>query len=193
MIEIKGAEATVEIKENRVLKRRKSKEYRHKELDQKIRIERTETELNLIEEANRYNVSVPKAERIHDFAIEIEKIEGNPVKEVLDQEQELMRQYGKNIGLLHSSDIIHGDLTTSNAVLDPEGKLYIIDFGLAFRSERIEDKAVDIHLLKQVLRSSHPEVSEKAWKKFLNGYKNYEDYDSVLKRLEEVEKRGRYK
>jgi len=103
-----------------------------------------------------------------------------------------MKSYGTNIAYLHSTEIIHGDLTTSNAMVS-NGELYVIDFGLSFRSQRLEDKAVDIHLLKQVLNSSHPEVAERAWQKFVEGYSEYEKSDEVLEQLEDVEKRGRYK
>ncbi|MFT4868365.1 MAG: TP53 regulating kinase-like protein [Candidatus Nanohaloarchaea archaeon] len=103
----------------------------------------------------------------------------------------MMKELGENVALLHSIDIIHGDLTTSNAIADEE--IYLIDFGLSFRSQRIEDRAVDIHLLKQVLESSHPEVSKEAWQNFLKGYSEYEDSEKVLEQLEEVEQRGRYK
>lgn len=193
MKQIKGAEATVEIGAEGVVKKREPKKYRHRDIDQKIREERTDTELHLIEEARKYNVSVPKAEKKDDSTLQIEKVDGKQLKEVLKADTELMKDYGENIALLHSTDIIHGDLTTSNAIVDPEDDIHIIDFGLAFRSQRLEDKAVDIHLLKQVLESSHPEITGEAWESFLEGYREYGEVEEVLEQLEEVEKRGRYK
>lgn len=190
--QIKGAEATLEIGEDEVTKKREPKNYRNSELDRRIREERTETEVHLIKEARRYNVNVPEAEKIDDSTIEMEKIDGKMLKQVLDDNLDLMEEYGRNIAYLHSADVIHGDLTTSNAITSEE-ELYIIDFGLAFRSQRIEDKAVDIHLLKQVLNSSHPDITEKAWRKFVEGYEEYEKSDQILEQLKDVEKRGRYK
>ncbi|MFQ3275305.1 MAG: Kae1-associated kinase Bud32 [Candidatus Nanohaloarchaea archaeon] len=187
----KGAEAEVEIGEDQVVKRRSEKKYRHPELDQKIRKERTETEEKLISEARKYGVNVPEAEKTENSVLEIEKIDGEKLKEVVEKKPDLMKELGENVALLHSIDIIHGDLTTSNAIADEE--IYLIDFGLSFRSQRIEDRAVDIHLLKQVLESSHPEVSKEAWQNFLKGYSEYEDSEKVLEQLEEVEQRGRYK
>jgi Kae1-associated kinase Bud32 len=188
----KGAEAEVEIREEQVVKRRPEKKYRHPELDKKIREERTETEEKLITEARKYGVSVPEAEKKGNSTIELEKIEGEKLKEVVEEKPEILESFGENIALLHSTDIIHGDLTTSNAIAD-SGKIFLIDFGLSFRSQRTEDKAVDIHLLKQVLESSHPEVADEAWENFLKGYRDYEDSEKVLEQLEEVEQRGRYK
>lgn len=186
----KGAEATVEVIEGKVVKNRKPKKYRHRELDQKIREERTETEVKLMQEAIKYGVNAPRPEKKDGSTISMQKIDGKPFKEVIEERTGLMEEYGENVSNLHSADIIHGDLTTSNALVD-EG-LQLIDFGLAFRSDRIEDKAVDIHLLKQVLNSSHPEVAEEAWNSFLEGYRP-ENREEVLEQLEEVEKRGRYK
>ncbi len=188
---IKGAEATIEIEENRVVKKREPKKYRNSELDERLREERTETEARLIKEAKKYNVKVPEVEKTDESTIEMEKIDGEPLKHFLSDNLEKMREVGENVAYLHKADIIHGDLTTSNTLLEEE--IYLIDFGLAFRSQRNEDKAVDIHLLKQVLNSSHPEVSEEAWEKFTEGYKSYKRSEEVLEQLEDVESRGRYK
>lgn len=187
----RGAEALIEINDNHVVKTREKKNYRHSELDTKIRKERTRSEARIIKKAKKHSVNVPKITGSKKYVIEMEKIEGRPLKEVVKDHPEKMKVFGENVALLHDTDIIHGDLTTSNAIVDKE--LYIIDFGLSFHSERAEDRAVDIHLLKQVLNSSHPEVAEKAWENFLEGYRQHEESDEVLEQLKEVEKRGRYK
>jgi len=186
----KGAEATVETKNGKVIKTRKKKKYRHKQLDDKIRKERTETEVKLMNEAIKYGVNAPSPEKKGKSTIEMEKIDGRPLKEVIEENKDLMKELGENIAKIHSANVIHGDLTTSNVLIDKQ--VYVIDFGLSFRSERVEDKAVDIHLLKQVLNSSHPEIAEKAWKKFLEGYRP-ENRKEILEQLKDVEKRGRYK
>lgn len=72
------------------------------------------------------------------------------------------------------------------------GKLYFIDFGLSFFSNKIEDKAVDIHLFKQALESKHYKVYKTAYEFFLKAY-NPLDKKKILERLEKVELRGRYK
>ena len=104
----------------------------------------------------------------------------------------LVKEIGEKIAVLHNNHIIHGDLTTSNMIFNEE--VYFIDFGLSFFSHKIEDKAVDLHLLKQALESKHYKIWEKAFKTALETYKkNAENSDEILKRLEKVEKRGRYK
>ncbi|MFB6209364.1 MAG: KEOPS complex kinase/ATPase Bud32 [Candidatus Nanohaloarchaea archaeon] len=191
MKKIRGAEAVVEIREEEVVKERRSKNYRHPELDERLKDERTEIELKLIKEAGKYGVNVPDVQE-KDGKIKMEKVEGTPLKKGLEDEVSVMERMGRNVARLHSADIIHGDLTTSNALHDG-GTVSIVDFGLSFRSERLEDRAVDIHLLKQVLESSHPEISEEAWEKFVEGYRELEESGDVLEQLKEVEQRGRYK
>ncbi len=73
------------------------------------------------------------------------------------------------------------------------GKVYFIDFGLGFHSNRIEDKAVDLHLIKQALEAKHSSIYETAFKSILQGYKTSKNYSATIKQLEKVEKRGRYK
>ena len=73
------------------------------------------------------------------------------------------------------------------------GKLYFIDFGLGFANGRIEDKAVDLHLIKQALEAKHFVCFEKFFDAVLKGYCESENFDKVIKQLEKVEMRGRYK
>jgi tRNA A-37 threonylcarbamoyl transferase component Bud32 len=71
--------------------------------------------------------------------------------------------------------------------------VYFIDYGLGFANGKIEDKAVDLHLIKQALEAKHFQNYEKFWKAVLEGYKISKNCKETLKRLEKVEKRGRYK
>ena len=102
-----------------------------------------------------------------------------------------MKKIGEQVSILHKNDIIHGDLTTSNTILKDD-KVYIIDFGLGFISSKVEDKAVDLHLIKQALEAKHWQNWEQLFEKFCLGY-SYEDSKKVIERLDIVEKRGRYK
>jgi len=112
---------------------------------------------------------------------------------VLDKAKNICRQIGESVAKLHDAGIIHGDLTTSNMILH-KGRVCFIDFGLSFFSHKIEDKAVDLHLLKQALESRHYRIWENCIKYALNGYKKTNpQHRDVLNRLENVEKRGRHK
>jgi tRNA A-37 threonylcarbamoyl transferase component Bud32 len=50
------------------------------------------------------------------------------------------------------------------------GELYLIDFGLSFVSGKIEDKAVDIYVLKRAFISTHP-GSEALFERIIEKYK----------------------
>ncbi|MBP2030459.1 TP53 regulating kinase-like protein [Methanohalophilus levihalophilus] len=185
----KGAEAVVRIQDGRVIKQRIPKRYRVEMLDEKIRKERTRAEARLISEARRSGVPTPILYDVYGFTIEMEYIEGQPIKEVMSPE--MCEKIGEVIGLLHGGNIIHGDLTTSNMIWNGE-RIYLIDFGLSFVSSNIEDKGVDVHVLFQTLESSHKD-HEVLIEAFRKGYrKQLESADEILTRVTEIEKRGRY-
>ncbi len=185
----KGAEAIVRIQDGRVVKQRIPKRYRVEKLDEKIRKERTRAEARLISEARRSGVPTPILYDVYGFTIEMEYIEGQPVKEVMSPE--LCEKIGEMIGRLHDGNIIHGDLTTSNMIWTGD-RVYLIDFGLSFVSTNIEDKGVDVHVLFQTLESSHKN-HEKLIEAFCRGYrKQLINADEILQRVTEIEKRGRY-
>jgi Mn2+-dependent serine/threonine protein kinase len=186
-----GAEAQVTIKEKQVIKKRAPKNYRNSSIDERIREERTEQELKNIQRARKHNVNVPETEKKSSYTLTQKRINGDVLKGIISKKPGILSKVGSNIARLHSADVIHGDLTTSNIIQGD--KIYLIDFGLSYISERIEDKSMDIHLLKKTLQTSHPSVSENAWTNFLKEYRGYEESEKVLERLEEVESRGRYK
>lgn len=191
-----GAEARLFKTGNSVVKDRFIKTYRHPELDSKLRKSRTKKEAKVL--LKMKELGIPSSEYVsHDkkeMKIEMKFVDGEVLKNIFDENfEKYSRMIGKNIALMHKNDLIHGDLTTSNMILNND-VLHFIDFGLSFNSNKMEDKAVDLHLLKQALESKHHKVFEKAYEITLNEYaKNYKEGKDVIKRLETVEKRGRYK
>ena len=73
-----------------------------------------------------------------------------------------------------------------------EFKIYFIDFGLGFHSKRIEDKAVDLHLIRQALEAKHFLYWNQLFEHIIKSY-NSKDKDKILEQLKRVEARGRYK
>ncbi len=71
-------------------------------------------------------------------------------------------------------------------------KVFYIDFGLGFTSSKVEDKAVDIHLLKQALEARHFLHHEKLFQAFLKAY-NPQNKQAIIQQLKKVELRGRYR
>lgn len=180
-----GAEARIYEEEGMIIKDRVIKNYRLKEIDDKLRKSRTNRESKILEKLSKINFPSPKLIKKEDFKIIMEKIEGHKLRDVLKIEH--CSEIGKLIKKIHNLGIIHGDLTTSNMILG--NKIYLIDFGLSFYSDKIEDKAVDLHLLEEALISKHHLICKECINLIL---KNYND-EKVKKRLEIVKKRGKNK
>ncbi|SRR3989338_1170511 len=190
-----GAESKLFLEDNEVIKDRFSKKYRLREIDEKLRKSRTRREAKILGELKKISFPAPKLIFNNEKdTIKMEFIKGKLLKNVLEKKSyyELSEEIGKKVAILHNKGIIHGDLTTSNMFLGKE--IYFIDFGLSFFSEKIEDKAVDLHLLKEALESKHYNIWENCFKAALKGYGKYaKDSGAIIKRLDAVESRGRYK
>lgn len=198
----KGAEAEIMLsKKGSLIKSRIAKGYRIHEIDQSIRKFRTRAESRLMAEARSVGILTPQIFNIVDYDIEMEHIDGSKAKELLNicSKEELnfiCQKIGEYAAKIHQFDIIHGDLTTSNFIVSENG-IYLIDFGLGFHSKRPEDKATDMHLLYQALKSTHFDILKVAWELILNAYvTNYgdtENVNNIIRKLEEIRERGRYK
>ncbi|MFA7707327.1 MAG: KEOPS complex kinase/ATPase Bud32 [Candidatus Pacearchaeota archaeon] len=195
-----GAEAIISLKDNKIIKNRTKKAYRLPELDIKLRKKRTKSESKIMNKLYSL-INVPKILETKENEIIMEYIQGEKLSDTLDNlknKYEIAFQIGQETAKIHDSDIIHGDLTTSNMIYVEDKtnknnfKVYFIDFGLGFHSAKIEDKAVDLHLIKQALEAKHYKNHEELFKSIIKGY-NSKDKDKILKQLEKVESRGRYK
>ncbi|CAO1636180.1 unnamed protein product [Sympodiomycopsis kandeliae] len=130
-----------------LLKYRFPKHYRHPHLSQSITIQRTVSEVRALVRCARRGVNVPGVNLVDEKSgiIGLEWIEGQSVRELLgggveddqvaedsaqtaseaseqaqlnDTEQEkLMSLIGYQLAKMHSADVIHGDLTTSNMMM----------------------------------------------------------------------------
>jgi Kae1-associated kinase Bud32 len=190
-----GAEAIIYQNNNQVIKDRIPKSYRLKILDEAIRKRRTKKEKKLLEIVSTL-IPAPKPEKDSEkFKITMPFIKGKKLSEHLDSlsnKNQICEQIGKQIAILHDNEIIHGDLTTSNMILSNE-QVFFIDFGLGYESRKDEDKAVDLHLIKQALEARHYQNYESYWKAVQQGYQKSKNAKQVLERLKKVEARGRYK
>jgi len=202
----KGAEASLYLEEwhdrKVIMKRRLPKKYRIPELDLMIRSQRTMHEPHIIHKAKEAGVPTPTIFMVDvaDANIVMEFVEGKQVKEVLDNVSKEERLglcilIGSLIGRLHKNGIIHGDLTTSNMILTPYGKVVFVDFGLSERSIELEPKGVDLHLMKRTLHSTHYKHAKECFKAVMEGYAEavgQEETKKVTTKIREIEKRGRY-
>jgi len=183
-----------------VKKRRISKSYRIKNIDDNLISYRTKEEAKLISESRSCGVSVPT---IFDVDLEngiitMEYLKGKRIKDIINDLSEKEREkicniIGKSIAKLHNNDIIHGDITTSNMILVND-KIHFIDFGLGGKNSEIEAKGVDLHVLMEAFESTHSQCF-KCFDYVLEGYKKELKIDSnqVIKKINDIIKRGRYR
>ncbi|NOQ56315.1 MAG: Kae1-associated serine/threonine protein kinase [Nanohaloarchaea archaeon] len=189
-----GAEAKISLDEGVITKDRIPKGYREDALDVKIRKARTKKEAKLLARAKAAGVMVPKVMGTRDFSIQMEFVDGVRVKDILDKAnmKKICSDIGRSVAKLHGASIIHGDLTTSNMILF-SGKVHLIDFGLGQVSDKVEDKATDLHLLEEAIESTHYMISSDALKIIFESYlKGCKDGKDVMKRLSAIRLRGRY-
>jgi len=188
-----GAEATIYSEGTKIIKDRLPKTYRLPELDKRLRTRRTKQEAKILETLKGLNFPSPALEDLHETKIIMQRLPGHKLRDVLYQDPlGLGRDMGNKIATLHNNNIIHGDLTTSNMLLHKE--IHFIDFGLSFFSQKVEDKAVDLHVLQKTLESTHPDLWESCFQSALDTYEeNAEHSAEVLKRLKLVELRGKNK
>lgn len=198
----RGAEAILYLEKfdgkDALVKERIKKSYRIREIDEALRKRRTRLESRTMNEARRIGVLVPQIYETDEknFKITMEYINGKRLKDILNNVEQkhaekICESVGKSVSTLHEHNISHGDLTTSNMIL-LDDKIYFIDFGLAEPSNRTEDKAEDLVLFVQALKSTHFKIWNACWDNFLAGYSRYSKHKEVLERVEKIQKRGRY-
>lgn len=207
-----------------IVKYRPPKPYRHPKIDASLTKNRTIGEVKFMAKLARVGLSAP-AVILADFPNGIIWMEyvGNELangevssfknhlwyleknashEECVDESvKEICSKVGALIGRLHMNDMIHGDLTSSNIILQ-DNDAVLIDFGLSSYSGLPEDKAVDLYVLERAILSTHSAFSDyyTAW--LLEGYENAHKLKEfgkqgpkklaeTLRKLEDVRLRGR--
>jgi Kae1-associated kinase Bud32 len=196
-----GAEARLDssrwLDRDVVVKQRVVKGYRHPTLDRSLQGFRIKNEARLMMEARRAGIAVPiiYSVDVANGRIVMEEIPGVRVKDALQDGSvdgaAICRRIGGIAAKLHASDIVHGDLTTSNMLLDGE-RIVVIDFSLGQKTSELEDKGVDMHLLEEAFRSAHHsrgDLYESVTESYVSGWQGGAD---VLRKVREIERRGRY-
>lgn len=198
---IQGAEAIVTedsfLGHRALVKSRPAKTYRLPELDEHIRSVRTKNEAKIMHDARAAGVRTPC---IYDIdlsksSIVMEFIEGKAVKDVLDQCPERADEICEKIGLviakMHSAGICHGDLTTSNMILEND-EICLIDFSMGCTKAGLEDIGVDLRLLERAFSSAHVGLEPSFSKLMDTYYSNISNAKQVRKKLEDIKNRARY-
>ncbi|KOC60153.1 TP53-regulating kinase [Habropoda laboriosa] len=203
-----------------LIKERFEKKYRHTDLDTRLTKDRIRAECRAIIRAKAAGVATPAIylANLERRCIYMEYIENATVlKDFIDKSiskkinvDRLLNFIAQGLGVLiaklHSKNIIHGDLTTSNILLrnideevdfetyDATNNFVIIDFGLAWIESSAEDKAVDMYVLERALSSAHSEIPflfSKIFQIYQEYYTNKSQCKEVISKYREVQSRGR--
>jgi len=180
----KGAEAIIYFDGKKIIKQRVSKTYRDPVLDKRIIKTRNKQESTLLKRAKVAGVNTPVIFSITENTIVMEKLDNT------NEHHKLLEEIGKEIAKLHDSGIIHGDLNLINILTTKGKKIYFIDFGLGFLSNKIEDKATDLLVFKKTLKAA--KKTEAFWEKILSGYQKQTKNKQTSAKIADIEKRARY-
>ncbi len=182
-----------------MIKHRVPKIYRHSRIDSMIRLHRIRSEAKIMTYAWKLGVNVPSlfGIDIQAYSLFIESIQGEllyeiakttPNKELLS----IFSELGNQIGILHSNDIIHGDLTVFNVIVKSQKETCIIDFGLAKISVELETKADDLLTFYSTLKAINLNF-QNLFKSFLDGYlKVYSEGKKTYQQMKKIQSRARY-
>ncbi|XP_043650354.1 EKC/KEOPS complex subunit Tp53rk [Drosophila teissieri] len=194
-----------------LIKERFVKKYRHPELDTQITRQRMKAEAKASARCLAAGILAPRilhsdlnTHKLYMEYFDAAKTAKQFIQETVSTQTEdvamksllaFCTRIGQIIGKMHSNHIIHGDLTTSNILINRKGVDYdviLIDFGLSHYNEATEDKGVDLYVLERALLSTHseqPYLFEHILAAYREAYSK--DTQAVLSKFEEVRARGR--
>jgi TP53 regulating kinase-like protein len=184
-----------------VLKWRKTKPYLLEQIDSLLRKTRTNKECKTLTLARELGVRTPAVYSVdlENYTILMDFIEGTQFKvlvERLSQKElaNLCYRFGQSIATLHRSEVVHGDPTTSNVIVDQKSRLWLIDFGLSELNATVEMKGVDLHLIRRALETTHWDRQDAMLDATIEGYTDIlgTDAEEPLSRMKEIRERGRY-
>lgn len=200
-----GAESTIYLIErwgrSLLLKQRPEKPYLLKAIDAHLRASRTNRECKMLTIARGLNVPTPTVHWVDktNHIIVMDYIEGHQLRQLVNDVsskklKSLCNEFGKLIGLLHEGDMVHGDPTTSNVLVDRSSKMWLIDFGLAELNATVEMKGVDLHLMKRAFETTHWDLQGAMLDSALQGYRKHigTEAEPIIQRMEQIRERGRY-
>lgn len=205
-----------------IIKYRPKKSYRHAKIDAQITRLRSTGEARFMYKLNKLGVPAPmlvacdfdhgiiwmekvggrlplgEASSLKNWLWHLERLGSNCVDEDVAQ---MLNEVGELVGKLHLNDMVHGDLTTSNVMLD-DGHPCLIDFGLGDHLSLAEDRAVDLYVLERAVNSTHSVYAEQYNQWFHQGYERIHTeekyrkgsakrFKETMRKLEDVRLRGR--
>ena len=178
---IRGAEAIVTFEDGLVRKRRVRKGYRHENIDEKLIAQRTRTEAAILQRLEGIR-GVPRLISVEESDLLLERVEAEPYAG-----QPIARALAHLIHDVHERGVTHADVSPKNVLVSEQ--VYLIDYGLASFSDRIEDRAYDLFMTNETF-SAYAGFAEE----LISAYRELlEDPTSFDERMERIGTRGRHK
>lgn len=190
-----------------LIKERFPKKYRHPALDAQLTKDRLRGEVRSLLRCHALGIRTPTlylADQGENIIVMEYFAEAKTARDVIKEGgsgdrrvlNDLCAKIGLTLGQLHKNGIIHGDLTTSNLLVLPEGDLVVIDFGLGSAEGSSLDKGVDLYVLERAFLSTHP-GTEDLFEVILQSYKrematgSKKEAAEVVAKYEDIRMRGR--
>ncbi len=180
-----------------ILKCREPRAWRHPDLDARLTKSRLSAETRLLRRLGCAGLPVAEllAVDLAEGWIIQSRRPGIPLVEALKAgtNPSILIDVGALIRRLHANGIAHGDLTTHNILWDSESGLSIIDLGLASITDEIETLGLDLQVLNECLKASHPSI-EGGIDLVIEGYLSSSEVgaQTVISRFDEIRSRVRY-
>lgn len=185
-----------------MVKQRFSKKYRHPDLDVKLTNDRHKAEARALLKCKQIGVAAPTLylADMEEHILVMDQVPGETAREAIDKGLEegdteglvrIARAIGSTVASMHQSGLIHGDITTSNLIVQGE-QLTVIDFGLSSQEGSSEDKGVDLYVLERAFLSTHPNT-EHVFAEVMAAYTAGcgASAGEVVRKFEEIRLRGR--
>jgi N6-L-threonylcarbamoyladenine synthase/protein kinase Bud32 len=193
---MQGAEAVIRRSryagKKAITKTRMGKGYRDPRLDARIRSSRLRNEASIALRMHEIGIDTPTiySLRPDSMKITMQWLDGISLRDAIISgfgSQDMMEHLGALVAKMHSNMISHGDLTTSNMIVDKGGRIYFIDASMGSFPAEKEAIAQDLFLLKESLSSMHGNQPY-LWDQFIGAYKDRvifaEEISSILRAIE---------
>ncbi len=183
------------------VKWRREKPYLLPNIDASLRRARTTRECKMLTMVRSLGIRTPAIYSLdlNECSITMDFIKGIQLKQSiqsgsLQDSKRFCTEFGDILAQLHQAGIVHGDPTTSNLILDEQGRLWFVDFGLSETNATVEMKGVDVHLVRRALETTHWDVQDVLLQSFLEGYSSRagNEAEQTFARMDEIRERGRY-
>jgi N6-L-threonylcarbamoyladenine synthase/protein kinase Bud32 len=122
-----------------------------------------------------------------ETTLTVQRVGERDLREAITEQH--VRTVARQLATLHEAGFVHGDPTTRNVRINE--RVTLIDFGLGYYTDDLEDHAMDLHVLFQSLAGTE-DNADRLRMAAVDAYGDVGN-DAVLDTLSAIETRGRYR